>query len=48
MHASGPYLDRFPHLPNERRIMAAGIAAVDDGGGAISMSSTSMASATTR
>ena len=35
MHAPRAYLDRFPHLPLERRIMAAMIAAVDDGVGAI-------------
>lgn len=35
MHAPRAYLDRFPHLPPERRIMAAMIAAVDDGVGAI-------------
>ena len=35
MHAPRAYLDRFPHLPAERRIMAAMIAAVDDGVGAI-------------
>ncbi|WP_229669689.1 sulfatase-like hydrolase/transferase [Microlunatus endophyticus] len=35
MHAPRAYLDRFPHLPDERRVMAAMIAAVDDGVGAI-------------
>lgn len=35
MHAPRAYLDRFPQLPAERRIMAAMIAAVDDGVGAI-------------
>jgi len=35
MHAPRAYLDRFPDLPPERRIMAAMIAAVDDGVGSI-------------
>jgi arylsulfatase A-like enzyme len=35
MHAPQPYLDRFPDLPPDRRIMAAMIAAVDDGVGEI-------------
>jgi arylsulfatase A-like enzyme len=35
MHAPQPYLDRFPHLPWERRIMAAMLSAVDDGVGQI-------------
>jgi arylsulfatase A-like enzyme len=35
MHAPGQYLDRFGHLPPDRRIMAAMIAAVDDGVGEI-------------
>lgn len=33
MHAPREYLDRFPDLPEERRIMAAMIAAMDDGVG---------------
>lgn len=36
MHAPQNYLDRFPDLPWDRRIMAAMIAAVDDGVGEIS------------
>lgn len=35
MHAPQKYLDRFPHLPWDRRIMAAMISAVDDGVGEI-------------
>jgi len=35
MHAPQKYLDRFPNLPPEKRIMAAMIAAVDDGVGEI-------------
>ncbi len=35
LHAPARYLDRFPDLPPERRIMAAMIAAMDDGVGAI-------------
>ncbi|MEX0774667.1 MAG: sulfatase-like hydrolase/transferase [Phycisphaeraceae bacterium] len=35
MHAPRKYLDRFPHLSPERRIMAAMISAVDDGVGDI-------------
>ncbi|WP_127490575.1 sulfatase-like hydrolase/transferase [Paenibacillus glycanilyticus] len=35
MHAPKAYLDRFPDLPPDRRIMAAMIAAVDDGVGEI-------------
>ncbi len=35
MHAPQPYLDRFPHLPWDRRIMAAMLSAVDDSVGAI-------------
>lgn len=35
MHAPLEYLDRFPELPRNRRIMAAMVAAVDDGVGAI-------------
>ena len=35
MHAPREYLDRFPGLPWDRRIMAAMLAAVDDGVGAI-------------
>jgi arylsulfatase A-like enzyme len=35
MHAPPEYLDRFLHLPPDRRIMAAMLAAVDDGVGAI-------------
>ena len=35
MHAPAEYLDRFPHLAPDRRIMAAMISAVDDGVGAI-------------
>ena len=35
MHAPAEYLDRFPELPPERRIMAAMIAAMDDGVGRI-------------
>lgn len=35
MHAPEKYLDRFPDLPPDRRIMAAMIAAVDDGVGEI-------------
>lgn len=35
MHAPARYVDRFPHLPPDRRIMAAMLAAVDDGVGAI-------------
>jgi len=33
MHAPQKYLDRFPNLPPEKRIMAAMVAAVDDGVG---------------
>lgn len=35
MHAPKKYLDRFPHLPPDRRIMAAMLSAVDDGVGEI-------------
>lgn len=35
LHAPQEYLDRFPDLPPERRIMAAMLSAVDDGVGAI-------------
>lgn len=35
MHAPQRYLDRFPHLPWDRRIMAAMISAVDDGVGEV-------------
>ncbi len=35
MHAPQRYLDRFPHLPPDRRIMAAMLSAVDDGVGEI-------------
>ena len=35
MHAPQRYLDRYPELPADRRIMAAMISAVDDGVGAI-------------
>lgn len=35
MHAPKKYIDRFPDLPNDRRIMAAMISAVDDGVGDI-------------
>jgi arylsulfatase A-like enzyme len=35
MHAPQRYLDRFPHLAPDRRIMAAMLSAVDDGVGAI-------------
>lgn len=35
MHAPQKYLDRFPHLPWDRRIMAAMLSAVDDGVGQI-------------
>jgi arylsulfatase A-like enzyme len=35
MHAPQEYLDRFPDLPLDRRIMAAMIAAIDDGVGEI-------------
>lgn len=35
MHAPKKYLDRFAHLPEDRRIMAAMISAVDDGVGQI-------------
>ncbi len=35
MHAPQKYLDRFPGLPGDRRIMAAMISAVDDGVGEI-------------
>ena len=35
MHAPRKYLDRFPHLPWDRRIMAAMLSAVDDGVGQI-------------
>tara|TARA_B100001123_G_scaffold440304_1_gene579072 strand:+ start:1050 stop:2363 length:1314 start_codon:yes stop_codon:yes gene_type:complete len=35
MHAPKAYLDRYPDLPPDRRIMAAMISAVDDGVGAI-------------
>lgn len=35
MHAPKKYLDRFAHLPADRRIMAAMISAVDDGVGEI-------------
>ncbi|HOX38634.1 MAG TPA: sulfatase-like hydrolase/transferase [Candidatus Brocadiia bacterium] len=35
MHAPRKYLDRFPNLPPDRRIMAAMISAVDDSVGAI-------------
>ncbi len=36
MHAPKKYLDRFPNLPPDRRIMAAMLSAVDDGVGEIS------------
>lgn len=35
MHAPRRYLDRFPHLAPDRRIMAAMLGAVDDGVGAV-------------
>lgn len=35
MHAPQKYLDRFPHLPWDRQIMAAMLSAVDDGVGEI-------------
>lgn len=35
MHAPRKYIDRFPHLPEDRRIMAAMLSAVDDGVGAV-------------
>lgn len=35
MHAPRAYVDRFPHLAPDRRIMAAMLSAVDDGVGAI-------------
>lgn len=35
MHAPPQYLDRFPHLAPDRRIMAAMLSAMDDGVGAI-------------
>lgn len=35
MHAPKKYIDRFPHLPEDRRIMAAMLSAVDDGVGAV-------------
>src|SRR5919197_3187140 len=35
LHAPREYLDRFPDLPEDRRIMAAMIAAMDDGVGAL-------------
>ncbi|UNK71176.1 sulfatase-like hydrolase/transferase [Microbacterium sp. H1-D42] len=35
MHAPAEYMDRFPGLPDDRRIMAAMIAAMDDGVGRI-------------
>ena len=35
LHAPREYLDRFPDLPDDRRIMAAMLAAMDDGVGAI-------------
>ena len=35
MHAPQAYLDRFPHLSPDRRIMAAMLSAMDDGVGAI-------------
>lgn len=35
MHAPKKYLDRFPHLAQDRRIMAAMLSAVDDGVGEI-------------
>ncbi len=35
LHAPARYLDRFPTLPPERRIMAAMLAAMDDGVGAV-------------
>ena len=35
MHAPSEYVDRFRHLPPDRRIMAAMLSAVDDGVGAI-------------
>ena len=35
MHAPQRYLDRFAHLPHDRRIMAAMLSAVDDGVGEI-------------
>lgn len=35
MHAPRKYLDRFPHLPPDRRIMAAMLSAVDDGVGEV-------------
>jgi arylsulfatase A-like enzyme len=35
MHAPKKYVDRFPHLPPDRRIMAAMLSAMDDGVGEI-------------
>ena len=35
MHAPPQYMERFAHLPWDRRVTAAMIAAVDDGVGAI-------------
>jgi arylsulfatase A-like enzyme len=35
MHAPKKYVDRFPHLPPDRRIMAAMISAVDDAVGSV-------------
>ena len=35
MHAPRRYVDRFPHLPPDRRMMAAMLSAVDDGVGCI-------------
>jgi arylsulfatase A-like enzyme len=35
MHAPQEYLDRFPHLPPDRRIMAAMLSAMDDAVGAV-------------
>lgn len=35
LHAPKKYVDRFPHLPPDRRIMAAMLSAVDDGVGQI-------------
>lgn len=35
MHAPDRYLERFPHLPSDRRTMAAMLSAVDDGIGAV-------------
>jgi arylsulfatase A-like enzyme len=35
MHAPQKYIDRYPHLPTDKRIMAAMISAVDDGVGRI-------------